>query len=42
VAAHAVELGGGVSRPPTPFAWGRYAVLRDPQGAAFSILESTG
>jgi hypothetical protein len=42
VAAHAVELGGSVSRPPTPFAWGRYAILRDPQGAAFSVLEGGG
>jgi uncharacterized protein len=33
-------LGGRIVQPPTSFPMGRYAVLRDPQGGTFSILES--
>jgi hypothetical protein len=33
------RLGGRIVRPPTTFAMGRYAVLEDPQGGAFSVLE---
>jgi predicted enzyme related to lactoylglutathione lyase len=36
--AHA--LGGRVVHPPTSFPMGRYAVLSDPQGGTFSVLES--
>jgi uncharacterized protein len=37
--ARASELGGSVSRPPVSFDMGRYAELRDPQGAVFSIFQ---
>jgi uncharacterized protein len=39
-ADHARRLGGRVVHPPTSFAMGRYAVLQDPQGGTFSVLES--
>jgi predicted enzyme related to lactoylglutathione lyase len=35
----AVRLGGRIVRPPTSFPMGRYAVLADPQGGTFSVLE---
>lgn len=38
----AQALGGQVVRAPTNIPMGRYAVLEDPQGGTFSILESTG
>jgi predicted enzyme related to lactoylglutathione lyase len=38
-AALAVEMGGLVHVPPTDIAPGRYSVLTDPVGAAFSILQ---
>lgn len=36
-AARAAELGGEVAAPPTDMPWVRIALLRDPQGAAFTI-----
>lgn len=36
-AARAAELGGEVVAAPTDLPWVRLAVLRDPQGAAFTI-----
>ncbi len=33
-------LGGRIVHPPTSFPMGRYAVLEDPQGGVFSILQS--
>jgi predicted enzyme related to lactoylglutathione lyase len=36
--AKATELGGSVSVPPTDIPLGRFAMLHDPQGTAFSIL----
>ncbi|MEV4703557.1 VOC family protein [Actinoplanes sp. NPDC049316] len=39
-AALAQSLGGRVVRPPADLPIGRYAVLDDPQGGTFSILES--
>jgi uncharacterized protein len=41
-AARATELGGSVLVPPFDIPVGRIAVLRDPQGAAFSILQPAG
>ena len=41
-AARATELGGSVLVPPFDTPVGRIAVLRDPQGAAFSILQPAG
>jgi len=38
-ADHAEELGGKVLDPPMDFPPGRFAVVSDPQGAVFSILE---
>jgi predicted enzyme related to lactoylglutathione lyase len=38
--AKATELGGGVTAPPTDIPQGRFAGLSDPQGAAFSVIES--
>jgi len=38
-AEHAEGLGGKVLDPPTDISPGRFAVLTDPQGAVFSILE---
>jgi len=38
-AAHAAELGGAVAVEPNDIPWSRIAVLRDPQGAAFTISE---
>jgi predicted enzyme related to lactoylglutathione lyase len=38
-AATAHSLGGRVVQPPTNFSLGRYAVLEDPQGGTFSVLE---
>jgi predicted enzyme related to lactoylglutathione lyase len=35
------DLGGHLVRPPTNFSMGRYAVIEDPQGGTFSILEGT-
>jgi hypothetical protein len=35
------RLGGRVVQPPTSFAMGRYAVLQDPQGGTFSVLEGS-
>lgn len=37
-AKKAAELGGKVNFPPTDFPGGRFAMLSDPQGAAFGIL----
>ena len=37
-AARCAELGGVVSVPPTDIPVGRFAVLNDPQGAAFSVI----
>ncbi|MFG1605595.1 VOC family protein [Actinoplanes sp. NPDC049265] len=34
------ELGGHIVRRPTNFAMGRYAVIDDPEGGTFSIMES--
>jgi predicted enzyme related to lactoylglutathione lyase len=39
-AAYAQALGGRVMRPPVSLPIGRYAVLSDPQGGTFSILQS--
>jgi predicted enzyme related to lactoylglutathione lyase len=36
-ATRAVELGGEVLAPPTDMPWVRIALLRDPQGAVFTI-----
>ena len=41
-AAKATELGGSVLVPPFDTPVGRIAVLRDPQGAVFSILQPAG
>lgn len=38
-ATRALELGGHVMRPPTPVGPGTFAVLADPQGATFDVLE---
>ena len=38
-AAEAIEMGGMVHVPPTDIPPGRYSVLTDPVGAAFSILQ---
>lgn len=38
-AAYAQSLGGRVVQPPTTLPIGRYAVLDDPQGGTFSILQ---
>ena len=35
----AVELGGQVLRPTTPIEIGKFAVLADPQGATFNLME---
>jgi predicted enzyme related to lactoylglutathione lyase len=40
--SYAQALGGRVVRPPTSLPIGRYAVLEDPQGGTFSILQSAG
>ncbi|MEH1012380.1 VOC family protein [Micromonospora sp. CPCC 206060] len=37
-AARAAELGGIIMVPPRDIPMGRYAVLNDPQGAAFSVI----
>lgn len=37
-AARTRELGGEVTTPPTDSPYGRYTVLRDPQGAAFALM----
>jgi predicted enzyme related to lactoylglutathione lyase len=37
-ASRAAELGGQVMMPPSDFPGGRFAVLQDPQGAAFGVL----
>lgn len=39
LAAQVPELGGTVLLPPTDAPFGRFAVLRDPQGAAFSVVQ---
>ena len=41
VCAHAEKLGGSVFVPPTDIPPGRFAVLGDPQGAFFSIIQNT-
>ena len=38
--AHAQELGGDVAVPPTDVPPGRFAVLRDPQGASFTVFQA--
>jgi predicted enzyme related to lactoylglutathione lyase len=38
--ARAEELGGAISVPPTDSPQGPFAVLRDPQGGAFSVIQS--
>ena len=42
VAARAKETGGEVLVPPTEIPVGKFAVLRDPQGGAFSVITLTG
>ncbi|GAA3347544.1 VOC family protein [Amorphoplanes nipponensis] len=39
-AAYAQSLGGRIVQPPTTLPIGRYAVLDDPQGGTFSILQT--
>ncbi len=39
-ADHVRRLGGRVVQPPRNVAMGRYAVLQDPQGGTFSVLQS--
>jgi predicted enzyme related to lactoylglutathione lyase len=34
----AAELGGGVNVPATDSSYGRFAILRDPQGGAFAVI----
>jgi uncharacterized protein len=41
-AARCHELGGGVSVPPTDIPRGRFAVLNDPEGNAFSVITPAG
>jgi predicted enzyme related to lactoylglutathione lyase len=41
-AARCTELGGTVSVPPTDIPRGRFAVLNDPEGNAFSVLTPAG
>lgn len=41
-AARAAELGGAVLHAPTPTEGGAFAVLADPQGATFNLLEVVG
>ena len=41
-AEHAFALGGRIVQPPTTISVGRFAVLEDPWGAAFSVMEATG
>jgi predicted enzyme related to lactoylglutathione lyase len=41
-AARAGELGGNVVAGPMDFPGGRFAVVLDPQGAAFGLLRMTG
>jgi predicted enzyme related to lactoylglutathione lyase len=36
----AEKIGGRVSSPPTDTPPGRYAVLSDPQGAFFSVIQN--
>jgi len=38
VVKQAAELGGGVNMPPTDSPYGRFASLRDPQGAVFDVI----
>lgn len=40
-AAYAQSLGGRIVHPPATLAIGRYAVLDDPQGGTFSILQAS-
>jgi len=40
--AKAEELGGGVNMPATDSPYGRYAILRDPQGGVFSVIQLPG
>lgn len=42
IATHATELGGGVMMPPADGGGLRSAVIRDPQGAVFSISQPLG
>lgn len=39
-AEHAHQLGGRIVHPPTTISVGRYAVLSDPQGGTFAILDN--
>jgi predicted enzyme related to lactoylglutathione lyase len=39
VAAAAAAAGGAVMVEPTEFDWGRFAVLADPQGGVFSVMQ---
>ncbi len=39
IAARCIELGGQAPVPPTDIPPGRFAVLNDPQGGHFSILQ---
>jgi predicted enzyme related to lactoylglutathione lyase len=39
-AAYAQQLGGRILHPPTTLPIGRYAIVADPQGGTFSILQS--
>jgi uncharacterized protein len=36
---HAVQLGGAVAKPTTPVGEGRFAVLADPYGATFQVMD---
>ena len=40
-AAYAQSLGGRIVQPPTTLPIGRYAVIDDPQGGTFSILQAS-
>jgi predicted enzyme related to lactoylglutathione lyase len=40
-AQRAEELGGLVAEPPTPVGDGHFAVIADPQGATFQLMDHT-
>ena len=39
-AARAARLGGSVQGPPTDSPYGRWCVIRDPQGGIFTVMET--
>jgi predicted enzyme related to lactoylglutathione lyase len=41
-ATRAAQLGGNVVAAPMDYPGGRFAVVLDPQGAAFGLLQTTG